>query len=60
MVSENKSVPPVPYSALLPKPLPDSPIDLPNYVTKVVKTVKPVAKRLKAKPNTNSKGKKNA
>jgi hypothetical protein len=60
VVSESKSVPPVPYSALLPKPLPDSPIDLPNSVTTDVDNVKPVAKRPKAKPNANSKGKKNA
>jgi hypothetical protein len=60
VVSESKSVPPVPYSALLPKPLPDSPIDLPNSVTKDVENAKPVAKRPKAKPTANSKGKKNA
>jgi hypothetical protein len=60
MVSEGKSVPPVPYSILLPKPLPDSPIDLPHSVTKDVETIKPVAKRPKAKPTANAKGKKNA
>jgi hypothetical protein len=60
VVSESKSVPPVPYSALLPKPLPDSSIDLPNSVTKNVETVKPMAKKPKAKPTVNSKGKKNA
>jgi hypothetical protein len=60
VVSEGKSVPPVPYSVLLPKPLPDSPIDLPHSVTKDVETAKPVAKKHKAKPNANSKGKKNA
>jgi hypothetical protein len=60
VVSEGKSVPPVPYSVLLPKPLPDSPIDLPNSVTKDVETAKPVAKKPKAKPTANSKGKKNA
>jgi hypothetical protein len=60
VVSEGKSAPPVPYNVLLPKPLPDSPIDLPNSVTKDVETVKPVAKRPKAKPTVNSKGKKNA
>jgi hypothetical protein len=47
VVSESKSVPPVPYSALLPKPLPNSPIDLPNSTTKHVEVVKPVAKRLR-------------
>jgi hypothetical protein len=60
VVSECKSVPPVPYSALLPKPLPDSPIDLPSSVTKHVEAVKPVAKSPKSKPTANSKGKKNA
>jgi hypothetical protein len=60
VVSESKSVPPVPYSALLPTPLPDSPVDLPNSVNKHVEVVKPVAKRPKAKPTANSKGKKNA
>jgi len=33
VVCESKSVPPVPYSALLPKPLLNLPIDLPNSVT---------------------------
>jgi hypothetical protein len=60
VVSESKSVPPVSYSILLPKPLPDSPIDLPHSVTKDVETVKPVSKRPKAKPTANSKGKNNA
>jgi hypothetical protein len=60
MVSEGKSIPPVPYSMLLPKPLPDSPIDLPHSVTKDVETVKPVGKKPKAKPIANSKGKKTA
>ena len=60
MVSEGKSVPSVPYSVLLPKPLPDSPTDLPHSVTKDVEIVKFVAKRPKTKPTANSKGKKNA
>jgi hypothetical protein len=60
VVRESKSVPPVPYSSLLPKPLPDSPIDLPSSVTSHVEIVKPMAKRPKSKPTTNSKGKKNA
>jgi hypothetical protein len=60
VVSEDKTVPPVPYSILLPKPLPDSPIDLPHSVTKDVETVKPVGKKPKAKPTANAKGKKNA
>ena len=41
VVSESKSVPPVPYSALLPTPLPDSLIDLPNFANKHVEVVKP-------------------
>jgi hypothetical protein len=60
VVSESKSVPPVPYSALLPKPLPESPIDLPNFVTQDMENVKPADKMPKAKPITNSKGKKNS
>jgi hypothetical protein len=60
VVSECKSVPPVPYCALLPKPLPDSPIGLPNSVTQDTEAAKPMAKRPKAKPSANSKGKKNA
>jgi hypothetical protein len=60
MVIEDKTIPPVPYSILLPKPLPDSPIDLPHSVTKDVETVKPMGKKPKAKPTANAKGKKNA
>jgi hypothetical protein len=60
MVIEGKSVPPVPYSALLPKPLLDSPMDLPNSMTQHVEIPKPVAKNPKAKTGANSKGKKNA
>jgi hypothetical protein len=60
MVSKDKTVPLVPYSILLPKPLPDSPIDLPHSVTKDVENVKPVGKKPKAKPTANTKGKKNA
>jgi hypothetical protein len=60
MVSESKPIPPVPYSVLLPKPLPDSPTNLPMSVTKQVEIAKPTAKNPKAKPNANSKGKKNA
>jgi hypothetical protein len=59
VVSEDKNVPPVPYSILLPKPLPDSPIDLPHSVTKDVNIVKPVGKKPKAKPTANTKGKNN-
>jgi hypothetical protein len=60
VVSEDKSLPPVPYNILLPKPLPDSPIDLPHSVTKDVETVKPMGKKPKTKPSVNAKGKKNA
>jgi hypothetical protein len=60
MVSESKSIPPVPYSALLPKHLLDSPIDLPGFVTSHVENTKPVAKKPKTKPTPNCKGKKNA
>jgi hypothetical protein len=60
MVREDKIVPQVPYNTLLPKPLLDSPIDLPHSLTKDVKTVKPVGKKPKAKPTANSKGKNNA
>ena len=60
MVSEGKSIFLVPYNVLLSKPLPDSPIDLPHSVTKDAETIKPVVKRPKAKPTTNSTGKKNA
>ena len=34
MVSERKPIPPMPYNVLLPKPLPDSPMNLPMFVTK--------------------------
>ena len=60
MVSERKPIPPVPYSIFLPKPLPDSPTNLPMAMTKQVEISKPTAKKPKAKPNANSKGKKNA
>jgi hypothetical protein len=60
VVSEVKGVTPVPYSILLPKPLPDPPIDLPHSVTKGVETVKPLGKKLKVKPIVNTKGKINA
>jgi hypothetical protein len=60
VVSESKPIPLVPYNVLLPKPLPDSPMNLTMSVTKQVEIAKPVAKKPKAKPNANSKGKKNA
>jgi hypothetical protein len=60
MVSESKSIPPVPYSALLPTPLLDSPINLLGSFTSHLENTKPVAKKPKTKPTANSKGKKNA
>jgi hypothetical protein len=60
VVTKNKAIPPVPYSILLPKPLPNSPTDLPHSVNKDVETIKPVAKKPKDKPTANSKGKNNA
>jgi hypothetical protein len=60
VVRKDKTIPPVPYIILLPKPLPDSPIDLPHSVTKDVETVKTMSKKPKAKPTANTKGKKNA
>jgi hypothetical protein len=44
---------------LLPKPLPNSPVGLPNSVTQDIEIVKPTAKKPKAKTNANSKGNKN-
>jgi hypothetical protein len=60
VVSEDNSVPPVPYNILLPKPFPDSPIDLPYSMTKGVEIAKPLGKNPKVKPTVNAKGKKNA
>jgi hypothetical protein len=60
VVSEDKAVPPIPYSILLPKPLADSLIDLPHSVTKGVETIKPMGKNPKAKPTVNARSKKNA
>jgi hypothetical protein len=60
MVSERKPIPPVPYNVFLPKPLLDSPMNLPMSVTKQVEISKPIAKKPKAKAGVNSKGKKNA
>jgi hypothetical protein len=45
VVSERKHTPHVPYNVLLPKPLPDSPMNLPMSVTKQVKIAKPAAKK---------------
>jgi hypothetical protein len=59
VVNEDKAIPPIPYSILLPKPLPDSPIDLPHSMTKDVESVKPVERKPKEKPIANAKGKKN-
>jgi hypothetical protein len=60
MVSKDKAIPTVPYNTLLPKPLSDSPIDLPHSVTKGVETVKPIDKKHKAKPTVNARRKENA
>jgi hypothetical protein len=60
VVREDKSVTPVPYNILLPKPLPDSPINLPHSMSKGVETVKTTGKKTRAKPTVNAKGKKNA
>ena len=60
VVREDKAIPTVPYNILLPKPLAESPIDLPHSMTKGVETVKPTGKMHKAKHTTNAKGKKNA
>jgi hypothetical protein len=50
----------VPYSVLLPKPLPDPPTNLPMAVIKQVEIDKPATKKPKAKTGANSRGKKNA
>jgi hypothetical protein len=60
MVTKTQPIPPVPYSVLLPKPLPDPPTNLPMAVTKQVEIAKPATKKPKAKTGANSKGKKNA
>jgi hypothetical protein len=60
VVSEGKTIPPVPYNVLLPKPLPDPPTNLPMSVTNQVEIAKPTTKQPKAKVGANSKGKKNA
>jgi hypothetical protein len=54
MVTESKPTP-VPYSVLLPKPLPDPPTNLP-----VAMIAKPTVDRPKAKAGVNAKGKKNS
>jgi hypothetical protein len=59
VVTERKPTP-VPYSVLLPKPLPDPPSNLPMTVTKKVEIDKPATNKPKAKAGANSKGKKNA
>jgi hypothetical protein len=59
VVRKSKPIPPVPYNVLLPKPLPDSPMNLPMSMTKQVEIPKPIAKKPKAKTGANSKGKKN-
>jgi hypothetical protein len=60
VVRKSNLTPPVPYNVLLPKPLPESPRNLPMSVTKQVEIAKPTTKKPKAKSNANSKGKKNA
>jgi hypothetical protein len=59
MMTESKHTP-VPYSVLLPKPLPDPPTSLPMSVVKQVEVAKPTVNRPKAKTDANSRGKKNA
>jgi hypothetical protein len=60
MVTESKPTP-VPYSVLLPKPKPDSPLNLPILdVTKKVEIDKPATKQPKTKTGANAKSKKNA
>jgi hypothetical protein len=41
MITKTQPIPPVPYSVLLPKPLPDPPTNLPMAVTKQVEIDKP-------------------
>jgi hypothetical protein len=60
VVSKRKPIPYVPYNVLLPKPLPDSPTNLPMSVTKQVEIAKPVVNKPKTKTSANSKGNKNA
>jgi hypothetical protein len=59
MVTESKTAP-IPYSVLLPKPLPNPPTSLPMSVTTQVEISKPTINRPKAKANDNAKGKKNS
>jgi hypothetical protein len=59
MVAETQPIPPMPYSILLPKPLPDPLTNLPMDVTKQVEIDKPATKKTKVKTGANSKGKKN-
>jgi hypothetical protein len=60
MVAETQPIPPVPCRVLLPKPLPDPPMNLPMAVTKQVEIAKPATKKTKDKTGANSEGKKNA
>jgi hypothetical protein len=59
VVRKRKPIPPVPYSALLPKPLPEPSSKLPNSVITEVEKAKPMDKKPKTQPNANYKGKKN-
>ena len=60
MMTETQPIPPLSYSILLPKPLPDPPTNLPMVVTKQAEFDKPVTKQPKTKTNANSRGNKNA
>jgi hypothetical protein len=60
MITKTQPIPPVPYSVLLPKPLPDPPTSSPMAVTKRAEVDKPATKKPKPKTGANSKGKKNA
>jgi hypothetical protein len=61
MVIETKAEPPVPLHVLLPKPLADPSVDLPDIGTdKSEPTKKPMRKNPKGNPTANAKGKRNA
>jgi hypothetical protein len=60
MITKTQPIPPVPYSVLLPKPLPDPPTNFPMAVTKRAEVDKLATKQPKTKTCANSKGKKNA
>jgi hypothetical protein len=60
MVAKTQPFPPIPYNALLSKPLSDPPTNSPMAVTKQGEIVNLATKKPKAKIGANSKGKKNA